>query len=67
MKFNNFLNNLDFAKTPNINTLVFLFERSLWQDSINIFSTKDNESFLNWLDKEGLNRINKLKKTLIND
>ena len=67
MKFNNFLNNLDFAKTPNINTLVFLCERSLWQDSINIFSTKDNESFLNWLDKEGLNRINKLKKTLIND
>jgi len=67
MKFNNFLSSLELAKTSNINTLGFLCGRSLWQDSIDIFSTKNIESFLNWLDTEGLNRVKKLKKTLIND
>ena len=64
MKFNNFYNSLCLAKSSNINFLGFLCGRSLWYDSINIFANSNQELFIDWIQTEGIRRINKLKSAI---
>ena len=64
MKFDNFYNSLNLAKSSNINFLGFLCGRSLWYDSIDIFANADNELFIDWIKTEGIRRINKLKSAI---
>ena len=53
MKFNNFLQSLELAKSSKINFLGFLCGRSIWQDSIDIFCKFGKEKFQYWIDGEG--------------
>ena len=38
--------------------------RSLWYDSINIFANSNQELFIDWIQTEGIRRINKLKSAI---
>ena len=67
MKFNNFLQSLEIAKSSKINFLGFLCGRSIWQDSIDIFCKSGEDKFLNWMDEEGQKRLQKLKNSIINN
>ena len=60
MKFNNFYNSLSLAKSSGINFLGFLCGRSIWYDAIEIFANSDKKVFIDWIQTEGQNRINKL-------
>lgn len=67
MKFNNFLQSLELAKSSKINFLGFLCGRSIWQDSIDIFCKSGQEKFLDWINVEGKERVQKLKNAVINN
>jgi len=67
MKFNNFLQSLELAKSSKINFLGFLCGRSIWQDSIDIFCKFGKEEFQDWIDGEGKERMQKLKNSIINN
>jgi len=67
MKFNNFLQSLELAKSSKINFLGFLCGRSIWQDSIDIFCKSGEDKFLDWINKEGNERLTKLKNSIINN
>ena len=67
MKFNNFLQSLELAKSSKINFLGFLCGRSIWQDSIDVFCNSGEEKFKDWIDGEGTERMQKLKNSIINN
>ena len=67
MKFNNFLQSLELAKSSKINFLGFLCGRSIWQDSIDVFCNSGEEKFKDWIDGEGTERLQKLKNSIINN
>ena len=67
MKFNNFLNSLELAKSSKIDFLGFLCGRSIWQDSIDIFCKSGQDSFMDWINLEGKQRVQKLKNVLIDN
>ena len=54
-------------KSSKINFLGFLCGRSIWQDSIDIFCKSGQENFLDWINVEGKERVQKLKNAVINN
>ena len=67
MKFNNFLNSLELAKSSKIDFLGFLCGRSIWQDSIDIFCKSGQDNFMDWINLEGVQRVKKLKNVIIDN
>jgi tagatose 1,6-diphosphate aldolase len=67
MKFNNFLNSLELAKSSKIDFLGFLCGRSIWQDSIDIFCKSGKDNFMDWINLEGKQRLQKLKNVIIDN
>ena len=67
MKFNNFLHSLELAKSSKIDFLGFLCGRSIWQDSIDIFCKSGQDSFMDWINLEGKQRVQKLKNVIIDN